>query len=487
VARAKPRAQPRPKSDPALEKVEHVTGRPVNRPRSRDELVKGRQTRSAATGSPPAGQSAASSIDLRHPGSLLQILGPGLVTGASDDDPSGIGTFSQVGSQTGLALLWTSLFTVPLMIAVQELCARIALQTGVGLGVALKRKFPVWLVTLLVLALFVANTINIGADLGAIGAGLGLLTGGVVPSVLLVAAAALTLCGLQLFTSYELIFKVFKYLTLVLFAYVITAVIVHPDIRSVLTATVVPHIEGSPAFIAALVAILGTSISPYLFFWQASSEVDEMKASGQRTRQQRRNVSRAELKAARVDIVVGMIFSQLVMFCIVLTNASVLHDHGLTGVKTAQEAAKALEPLAGRFAFLLFAVGLIGTGMLAVPILAGSAAYAIKEVAGIRGNLAVRMRYAPTFYAVIVLALGLGVVMNAVGVDPIRALFVTAVINGIVAPPLLLCIVLLGSDRKIMKERVAGTLSRVVTWAAVVVMSAAVAGLALTTWGPLAS
>jgi NRAMP (natural resistance-associated macrophage protein)-like metal ion transporter len=408
----------------------------------------------------------------------LQVLGPGLITGASDDDPSGIGTYSQVGSQFGYGLLWTALFTFPLMSAVQELCSRIALETGVGLGVSLRRKFPSWLVGIAILGLLGANTFNIGADLGAVAAGGSLLTRGIIPPLWLVIPVAVLVLSLQIFASYGTIFKIFKWLTLALFAYVITAFFAHPNLLEVVKATFIPHIEFSKDFAMALVAVLGTTISPYLFFWQASSEVDEMAAAESNPLvRRRRSVSAAELRAARVDIVVGMAFSNLVMYFIILTSAAVLHAHGKTDIQTANQAASALAPLAGPFAFIVFSVGMIGTGLLAIPILAGSAGYALKEFLGLRGDLASKPRYRPTFYVVLAAATFGGVAMNFMRIDPIHALFVTAVINGVVAPPLLLLIVWLGRDRRIMKQRVSGRLSLALTGFATIGM--AVAAIAL--------
>jgi NRAMP (natural resistance-associated macrophage protein)-like metal ion transporter len=408
----------------------------------------------------------------------LQVLGPGLITGASDDDPSGIGTYSQVGSQFGYGLLWTALFTFPLMSAVQELCSRIALETGVGLGVSLRRKFPSWLVGIAILGLLGANTFNIGADLGAVAAGGSLLTRGIIPPLWLVIPVAVLVLSLQIFASYGTIFKIFKWLTLALFAYVITAFFAHPNLLEVVKATFIPHIEFSKDFAMALVAVLGTTISPYLFFWQASSEVDEMAAAESNPLvRRRRSVSAAELRAARVDIVVGMAFSNLVMYFIIMTSAAVLHAHGKTDIQTANQAASALAPLAGPFAFIVFSVGMIGTGLLAIPILAGSAGYALKEFLGLRGDLASKPRYRPTFYVVLAAATFGGVAMNFMRIDPIHALFVTAVINGVVAPPLLLLIVWLGRDRRIMKQRVSGRLSLALTGFATIGM--AVAAIAL--------
>jgi NRAMP (natural resistance-associated macrophage protein)-like metal ion transporter len=404
---------------------------------------------------------------------LLQILGPGLITGASDDDPSGIGTYSQVGSQFGFGLLWTALFTFPLMAAVQELCARIALETGQGLGASLRRKFPGWLVGLAVLGLLVANTINVGADLGAVAAGGALLSRGALKTIWLVVPVAALILGMQIFASYDMIFKIFKWLTLALLAYVVSAVYAHPRLLDVLWATFVPHIELSRDFITGVVAVFGTTISPYLFFWQASSEVDELAKAGRLTEGRRRGVRTSDLRAARTDVVIGMFFSNLVMYFIILTAAAVLHTHGKTDIQTADQAAAALAPLAGPFAFIVFAVGIIGAGLLAVPILSGSATYALKEFVGLRGGLASSPRQGLTFYSILTVATIAGVAINFLHIDVIRALFWTAVINGVVAPPLLVLIVLLGSDRRIMHTRVSGRLSKSLTWIVTGIMGAA--------------
>ena len=464
----------RPRRDPLLKVLR------ARQPQSTEEIVQGSQ--SSGNGASAAGRVHLGEIVRQGPLGWLKLLGPGLITGASDDDPSGIGTYSQVGSQFGYGLLWTALFTFPLMSAVQELCARIALQTGVGLGVALRRKFPTALVGVCVFALMIANTINVGADLGAIGAGGQLLTRGTVSHVWLVVPAGLLVIVLEFFLPYATLFRIFKWLTLVLFAYVATAFIVHPDLRTVVVATFAPHLELKKEFIAALVAVLGTTISPYLFFWQASSEIDQMRASGQVTENERRGVGLQELRAARADILIGMFFSNLVMYFIILVSAAVLHAHGKTDVQTADQAAAALAPIAGPFAFILFAVGLIGTGLLAIPILSASAAYALKEFLGLPGTLAASPRRRPTFYAIIAGAVLAGIGLNFLHIDPLRALFLTAVINGVVAPPLLVLIVLLGSARKFMKDRVSGPVSKVLTWAATALMTLASAALLVTTF-----
>ena len=445
-----------------------------------DTLLKGNAGGLSPEGTPVAGRTTVDEALKHGPTGMLQLLGPGLITGASDDDPSGIGTYSQVGSQYGLGLLWLAPFTFPLMAAIQELCGRVALHTGVGLGVSLRKKFPTWLVGVCILSLVGANVINLGADLGAVAAGGELLSRGSVHAAWLIIPVAMMIVALQLFTSYTMIFKVFKYLTLALFAYVITAFIAHPSLGKMLAATVVPHIEVSAGFLTAIVAVLGTTISPYLFIWQASSEVDEMKAAGATTRSARRGVSRQELRAARVDIMIGMAFSQIVMYAIILTSATVLNAHGQTNIQSAQDAAVALQPLAGPAAFVLFSLGIIGTGLLAIPILSGSAAYAVKEFIGLRGNLAVKPQYRPTFYAIIVVATAVGAGMNFMHIDPIKALFASAVINGIVAPPLMLLIVMLGSDHSVMGSMVSGRLSKTLTWLGTGVMALAAVAMVAT-------
>jgi NRAMP (natural resistance-associated macrophage protein)-like metal ion transporter len=412
---------------------------------------------------------------------VLKVLGPGLITGASDDDPSGIGTYSQAGSQFGYSVLWTALFTFPLMLAVQEACARIALQTGVGLGVSLRRKFPTSLVGACIVALFLANMINVGADLGAVAAAGSLLTRGHVNAAWFLAPIAVVILVLQYELSYAVIFRLFKFLTLALFAYVVTVIVSHPPFLMTIESTIVPHIELNAGFIGIIVAILGTTISPYLFFWQASSEVDEMVDRGLDTEEERRGVSREEMHDARVDVLVGMGYSQVVMFSIILTGAAVLHASGHTNVATAAQAAQALQPIAGPFAFILFSVGIIGTGLLAIPILSGSATYAVKEFFGMKGTLADKARSRPAFYAVLTFALAGGLVISLLGIDPIKALVFTAIINGIVAPPMLALIALLGRDRTVMHEQTNGALSNVLLWFTTGVMTAAALGLLITT------
>ena len=469
--------EPQPQNQDPIRKV--VKPEPEPAP---EELVKRDPFRDglADTGTPAAGRTTLQEARRKGPVGWLQVLGPGLITGASDDDPSGIGTYVQVGSQFGFGLLWTALFTFPLMTAVQELCSRIALQTGVGLGVSLRRKFPTSVVGIAILGLLVANTLNVGADLGAVAAGGALLSRGILKPLWLVVPVALLIIAMELFVTYAAIFKIFKWLTLALFAYVIAAFFAHPPLGEVVRSTFVPHFESSRDFVMAIVAVFGTTISPYLFFWQASSEVDELRGAGHASKAGRRGLRRSELRAARLDIMVGMAFSNLVMYFIILTSAAVLHAHGKTDIQTAEQAAAALEPLAGPLAFIVFSVGMIGSGLLAIPILSGSASYAAKEFLGLGGNLASKPRHRPTFYTMLVLATLVGVAMNFIHLDPIRALYITAVVNGMVAPPLLALIVLLGADHRIMKRYASGRLSLALTTVTTVFMGVAALAMVAT-------
>ncbi|MGH7722687.1 MAG: Nramp family divalent metal transporter [Candidatus Dormibacteria bacterium] len=474
-------ARTRAPVEPADEKPDPL--RELARPRAASGRARpapgpaGKAAGTSTRGGPAAARTSLEEALAQGPRGVLRILGPGLVTGASDDDPSGIGTYSQAGSQFGLGTLWLALFTFPLMVAVQEACARIALHTGVGLGTSLRRKFPTALVGMCIAALFAANTINVGADLGAVAAAGGLLSRGHIHPAWLVLPVALLIGFLQLRLAYTTIFRTFKFLTLALFAYVVTVLVIHPHLLETLRATVIPHIELSRNFLGIVVAILGTTISPYLFFWQASSEVEEMKAAGGGTERSRRGTTRREIRAARTDVIIGMLFSQIVMYCIILTAGTVIHASGNTTVQTAQQAADALRPLAGPFAFVLFSAGMIGTGLLAIPVLTGSAAYAVKEFFGFSGSLADPARYRPTFYSLIVVAIIGGLLMNFLSIDPIQALVVTAIINGVVAPPILVLIALLARDRAVMGERRSGPLSNSLVWIATALMGAAAIAL----------
>ncbi|MFN2568659.1 MAG: NRAMP family divalent metal transporter [Candidatus Dormibacteria bacterium] len=419
-------------------------------------------------------------VEIHNPRDALRVLGPGLVTGASDADPSGIGNYSQAGSQAGYGLLWTTLFTYPLMAAVQEMCGRIALGTGVGLGRVLRLKVPAWVVGLLIGSLLIANVFNVGADLGAVSAGVELLSRGHIRRVWAVAPVGLGILAAVTFLSYERIAQILKWLTVVLFAYVITAVLSHPNVLEVLKATVIPHVELSSAFIGNLVAIFGTTITPYLFFWQASSEVDAQRERGDIHKHDRVGVSVKRLRMARLDILAGTLFAQVVMFAILLTSGTVLHAHGGGDIQSADQAASALAPLAGRAAFVLFAVGIIGTGLLAIPVMAGSAVYAVREFFGFGGTLGLKPRYRPTFYVILAFAMAAAVALNYLGLNPIHALILAAGINGVVAPALLAAITAVAADRRIMKQRVSGPLSLTLCVLATVVMAAAAVGFIVT-------
>lgn len=413
----------------------------------------------------------------------LRTLGPGLVTGASDADPGGIGTYSQAGSQFGFGLLWTSFFTYPLMLGVQEMCGRIALVTGQGMGAVLRRRFATWVVAPCILLLVVANVFNAGADLGAIAAGLSLLAGGRIGGSLLVVPIGLGLLGAQMLLRYEQVASIFKWLTLALFAYLIAAVLARPNPVEVLRAAVIPHVELNATFIADLVAVFGTTITPYLFFWQASSEVEHEQSQGMDTKGARRAaLGPRRLRWSRFDIVVGTLVAQVVMFAILLTTGSVLHDHGVHSIQSASDAAKALQPVSGIYAGVIFAIGIIGAGVLAVPILCATGAYAIKEFTGWGGSLGLRPRYRPTFYLVLAAAMVVAIGLNFIGLNPIHFLVLSAAVNGVVAPPLLVLITLSAADEGLMRDRRSGRLSLAVCWTATALMTVAAGALLLTTF-----
>lgn len=407
----------------------------------------------------------------------LKALGPGLITGASDDDPSGIGTYSQTGAQFGYAQLWTALFAFPLMTAVQEICARIALQTGSGLADALRKHYPRSVLYFCVGLLFIANTINLGADLGAMAAAAQLLIG--LPHLVWLLAITLISVILEIFVAYKRYARVLRYLTLSLFAYFLVPLVSHQDWGQALRDTVIPTIQFNRPYLLNLVAILGTTISPYLFFWQASQEIEEEIDEGKKTVRSRKGVSDVELKWMRTDVFAGMLLSNVVMWFIIATTASTLFQHGVKNVDSATKAAEALRPIAGEFAYLLFAVGIIGTGLLAVPILAGSAAYAVAETFKLRRGLYLQLRQAPGFYGIIAFSTALGFLMNFIGINPIQALYYTAVLNGVIAPPLLVIIMLIGSNRAIMKSKVNGRLSNILGWITTIVISIAALALLL--------
>jgi NRAMP (natural resistance-associated macrophage protein)-like metal ion transporter len=405
------------------------------------------------------------------------ILGPGLITGAADDDPSGISTYSVAGAAYGYTTLWIALLTFPLMAAIQLMCARLGMVTGRGLAAAVRMYYPRWVLWGACSILVVANVINIGADLGGMAEATQLITG--VRALIWIPVYACFIIGLLIWTSYKLMAQIFKWMTLVLFAYVFASFYAHVDWRHALAMTFVPHLEWSRGFLAVLVAILGTTISPYLFFWQAAEEVEEGRTKG-RGLADRKNATAADLRSARADTMVGMFFSNLIMYFIILTTAATLHAHGQTDITTARQAAEALRPLAGNGAYLLFTLGLIGTGMLGVPVLVGSCAYAVAEGAVWRGSMADKPRSARKFYAVMAVAMALGLVLNYLGFNAVKMLFWSAVINGLLAPPLILLVILLTSNPKVMGKRVNPPLLRYLGWATFGVMTAAAVGMLVT-------
>jgi len=418
-----------------------------------------------------AGKHAAESAAPRRVRRFFGELRPGLITGAADDDPSGISTYSVTGASFGYAPLWTALFSFPLMVAVQLMCARLGMVTGRGLAGVIRRTYPRWVLLGACSLLIVANVVNIGADLGGMADATEMVTG--VNSLVWTPIYATLIISLLFWTSYSFIARVFKWLTLVLFAYVIAAFLAHPNWRAVLHATFVPHVEWSSAYISTFVGILGTTISPYLFFWGASQEVEEERKLGRQTVEEREGATDEELGKSRTDVITGMFFSNLVMYFIILTTAATLHAHNQTNIETAQEAARALEPLAGPAAKWLFTLGLIGTGMLGVPVLAGAGAYAVAEAKAWQGTLNDKPRLAKKFYAIVAAAMILGLVLDYVGFNAVKMLFWSAVLNGVLAPPLIVLVVLLTSSQKIMGDRANPPVLKWLGWATAVVMAVA--------------
>jgi NRAMP (natural resistance-associated macrophage protein)-like metal ion transporter len=412
---------------------------------------------------------------------ILRLLGPGLVVGASDDDPSGIGTYAVAGAGYGFATLWTALVTFPMMAAVQFTCAKIGLVTGQGLAGVMRRHYPRAVVFPVVTLLALANTINAGADIGAIAAAMNLLAPRLSIGALIIPVGLLIL-ALQVWGSYRLIASTFKWLSLALVAYIAAAFFAHPKLADVVRGTFLPHIQWNAGYVTTLVAILGTTISPYMFFWQTNQEVEEDIAMGRTTLALRRGTTDRELVYTAADVNIGMLASNLVMYFIILATAATLHQAGRTHIGSAADAAAALAPLAGRWAEVLLAVGLLGAGFLTVPILTGSAGYAVSEALGWRYGLGRSPAKAPQFYAVIALSTVIGMQMNFMGINPITALFWTAVINGVLAPVLLVFVMLMANDRRIMGDRTNGLGANLLGWTTVAVLVAGVVTMVLT-WG----
>ena len=405
---------------------------------------------------------------------LLKRLGPGLITGAADDDPSGIATYSQAGAQYGFGLLWSVLLTTPLMIGIQIVSARIGRVTGHGLAANIRDHYPAWLLHGIVGLLLVANTINIGADLGAMGNALQLLVGG--SSEIYIVFFALLSLTLQVFVPFPRYAPLLKWMTLSLLGYVATVFVVHVPWNEATMAALFPKPQFRPEYIATLVAVLGTTISPYLFFWQASQEVEEQRATpGHEPLREAPDQAAHHLDRIKVDTWVGMTFSNGIALCIMLTTAATLHVQGVTSIDTAEQAAAALRPIAGNFAFLLFSAGIVGTGLLAVPVLAGSAAYAVSELFGWKAGLSRGFHEARGFYLIIVAATGIGSAMGYFDLDPMKALVVSAIVNGVISVPIMVVLMLIGQSKKIMGRFTISRRHLWLGWAATAVMAGAVA------------
>lgn len=423
-----------------------------------------------------AGKFVADKGPLKKARDYWHTLGPGLTTGAADDDPSGIATYSQTGAKYGFQLIWLAGFTYPLMAIIQEMCARIGIVTGRGLASNIRHNFPKSVLLTCATLLFAANTFNIGADLGAMAKAIQLFNPNLNYNLLIVLFAILSL-SLQIFVPYKIYSKYLKWLALVLFAYVLSALLVGLDWHAVLKAAAVPSISMDKNQIILICGILGTTISPYLFFWQTSQEVEEKILGGQTSVKLRQeDASDSEIKKMRIDIWSGMFLSNAAMFFIIAACAATLFNFGNTNIGTAADAAEALRPLAGNSAFLLFAIGIIGVGLLAIPVLAGSASYAISESFGWKEGLFHKLNEAYSFYGVIIISMLLGLGINFFGLDPIKTLIYSAVANGLVAPVILVIIVLISSNKKIMGNRVNHPITTVLGW--LITAGMIIAGLA---------
>lgn len=400
-----------------------------------------------------------------------KILGPGLTTGAADDDPSGIATYSQVGASTGFGLIWLSLFSYPLTGVIQEMCARIGLTTGLGLAANIKRHYSKKVLYLCTGLLLFANVFNIGANLGAMAEGTRLLVPGMNFAFLVVSFAILSL-GLQIFVPYKTYSKYLKYLALVLFTYIFSALSVKMNWGEVIHNTLIPSFSFSKEHIILLCAILGTTISPYLFFWQTSQEVEEQILKGDKTEEDRRaHTTDLDIRNMRIDVWSGMFISNLVMFFIIAACAATLYANGIFAITTAGDAAQALRPFAGDFAYFLFMIGILGTGFLSIPVLAGSASYAISESFGWKFGLYRKLKKATSFYGVIILAMFLGIGLNFVGLNPIKTLVYSAVLNGIISPIILFFIVRISGNELVMGRFKNKITAQIVGWTTVILMA----------------
>jgi len=407
---------------------------------------------------------------LRKAKNYWYMLGPGLTTGASDDDPSGIATYSQTGAQYGFGLLWLSAFTFPLMAVVQEMCARIGLVTGRGLAGNIRTHFGKKVLYVSTVFLFAANTFNIGADIGAMASAVQLLWRGADFSLLVVGFTVFILL-LQIFTPYVSYARYLKWLAFVLFAYILSAILAHPNWHTVGSYALVPHIHWGKTQLLLICAILGTTITPYLFFWQTSQEIEEEIAVGKTTIKSRTGSSPDEIKKMRVDVWSGMFLSNVVMFFIIAACASVLFTHGITNINTAAQAAEALKPFAGSAAYWLFAIGIMGMALLAIPVMAGSSAYAISESMGKHQGLNSKLKEGYAFYGSIIISMFVGLGLNFIGLNPIKALIYSAVLNGVVAPIIIVQIVLIARNKRIMGVWKNGRLATGIGWITVALMT----------------
>ncbi|EGW21750.1 NRAMP family divalent metal transporter [Methylobacter tundripaludum] len=411
-----------------------------------------------------------------RPESWLKKLGPGLITGAADDDPSGIATYSQAGAQFGFSMLWTVLLTYPLMVGIQVISAKIGRVSGHGLATNIRQHYPAGLLYAIVGLLLVANTINIAADVAAMADALKLMVGGSTHWYV-VGFGGLSLL-LQLFIPYSRYVRILKWLTLSLLAYVATVFVVHIPWTQVLTNTLLPQLSWKPKYITTVVAVFGTTISPYLFFWQASQEVEEQRVNPQaKTLKDAPDQARANFSRIKVDTFIGMAFSNLVAFFIILTTAVTLNLHGVTEIQTSAQAASALRPIAGEFAFWLFSAGIIGTGLLAIPVLAGSAAYAMAGAFHWRNSLELKPLMAKSFYGIIALSTIIGVGLCFTPINPIKALYWSAVINGVISVPIMTVMMLMAVRPDIMGQFVIALRLKVLGWLCTAVMAIAVAAM----------
>jgi NRAMP (natural resistance-associated macrophage protein)-like metal ion transporter len=408
---------------------------------------------------------------------LFKKIGPGFITGAADDDPSGVATYSQTGAIFGFSQLWLALFSFPFMVVIQQMCGRIGMVTGKGLAGVIRTHYSKPVLYFAVSLLVIANTINIGADLGAMATSAQMLIG--LPYLFWLFLMTGIIIVLEVFVTYKTYSKILKFLGLSLLAYVLTAFIVKPDWGIIVKNTVLPQIQFSGDYLLNVVAILGTTISPYLFFWQASQEVEEEIADNKIKDMGvgKPMVTRQNVTDMGGDTIIGMFFSQAIMFFIIITTAATLHANGITNIKTASQAAEALRPVAGNLAYLLFAAGIIGIGLLAVPILAGSSAYAVTETFGLKSGLSKKSGLAPGFYGVIAASTLIGMLISWLGIDPIKALYYAAALNGLAAPPLMILVILIANNKNIMGKFVNKRISNIAGWVIVLVM--AIAGILL--------